>query len=31
VIVVAGSLDADPAAVAEANARFAAEVLPALR
>jgi 5,10-methylenetetrahydromethanopterin reductase len=31
VIVVAGSLDADPAAVAEANARFASEVLPALR
>ena len=30
-IVVPGSLDADPAAVEEANARFAAEVLPALR
>jgi len=30
-IVVPGSLDADPAAVEEANARFADEVLPALR
>lgn len=30
-IVVPGSLDADPAAVEAANARFAAEVLPALR
>jgi 5,10-methylenetetrahydromethanopterin reductase len=30
-IVVPGSLDADPTAVEEANARFAAEVLPALR
>jgi 5,10-methylenetetrahydromethanopterin reductase len=29
-IVVPGSLDADPAAVEEANARFAAEVLPLL-
>lgn len=31
VIVVAGSLDADPALVEESNERFAAEVLPALR
>jgi 5,10-methylenetetrahydromethanopterin reductase len=31
VIVVPGSLDADPAEVEESNARFAAEVLPALR
>jgi 5,10-methylenetetrahydromethanopterin reductase len=31
VIVVPGSLDADPAAVEESNERFAAEVLPALR
>lgn len=31
VIVVPGSLDADPAAVAESNARFAADVLPVLR
>jgi 5,10-methylenetetrahydromethanopterin reductase len=30
-IVVPGSLDADPAAVEEANARFASEVLPMLR
>jgi 5,10-methylenetetrahydromethanopterin reductase len=30
VIVVPGSLDADPEALAAANARFAAEVLPAL-
>jgi 5,10-methylenetetrahydromethanopterin reductase len=30
VIVVPGSLDADPAAVAESNERFAAEVLPGL-
>ena len=30
-IVVPGSLDADPEAVAAANERFAAEVLPALR
>jgi 5,10-methylenetetrahydromethanopterin reductase len=30
-IVVPGSLDADPAAVEESNASFAAEVLPALR
>lgn len=30
VIVVAGSLDADPALVAESNARFAEHVLPAL-
>ena len=30
-IVVPGSLDADPEAVEEANARLAAEVLPALR
>jgi 5,10-methylenetetrahydromethanopterin reductase len=30
-IVVPGSLDADPAEVASANERFAAEVLPALR
>jgi 5,10-methylenetetrahydromethanopterin reductase len=30
-IVVPGSLDADPAEVAAANERFAAEVLPALR
>jgi 5,10-methylenetetrahydromethanopterin reductase len=30
VIVVPGSLDADPARVAESNERFAAEVLPAL-
>jgi 5,10-methylenetetrahydromethanopterin reductase len=30
-IVVPGSLDADPAAVDESNQRFAAEVLPALR
>jgi 5,10-methylenetetrahydromethanopterin reductase len=30
-IVVPGSLDADPAAVAESNERFAADVLPALR
>ena len=31
VIVVPGSLDADPAAVAESNERFASEVLPSLR
>ena len=31
VIVVPGSLDADPAAVEESNQRFAEEVLPALR
>lgn len=31
VIVVPGSLDADPAAVEESNERFATEVLPALR
>jgi 5,10-methylenetetrahydromethanopterin reductase len=31
VIVVPGSLDADPAAVRESNARFAEQVLPALR
>lgn len=30
VIVVPGSLDADPAAVEESNERFAAEVLPKL-
>jgi hypothetical protein len=30
-IVVPGSLDADPAEVDESNARFAAEVLPELR
>jgi 5,10-methylenetetrahydromethanopterin reductase len=30
-IVVPGSLDADPTAVAESNERFAAEVLPVLR
>ncbi|MGH2984243.1 MAG: LLM class flavin-dependent oxidoreductase [Solirubrobacterales bacterium] len=30
-ILVPGSLDADPGTVEEANARFAAEVLPALR
>jgi 5,10-methylenetetrahydromethanopterin reductase len=30
-VVVPGSLDADPAVVQEANARFAAEVLPAMR
>jgi 5,10-methylenetetrahydromethanopterin reductase len=30
-IVVPGSLDADPAEVERANERFAAEVLPALR
>ena len=30
VIVVAGSLDADPALVEESNARFAEQVLPAL-
>ena len=30
IVVVPGSLDANPAVVAESNARFAAEVLPAL-
>jgi hypothetical protein len=31
IIVVPGSLDADPAAVEELNQRFAEDVLPALR
>jgi 5,10-methylenetetrahydromethanopterin reductase len=31
IVVVPGSLDADPANLAESNARFAADVLPELR
>jgi 5,10-methylenetetrahydromethanopterin reductase len=31
IVVVPGSRDADPQALAESNARFASEVLPALR